>query len=51
MLALAAVLPAGAQEAETAPPASTREGIYTEEQAEHGKYWYGDKNADDSGGF
>ena len=37
MLALAAVLPAGAQEAETAPPASTMEGIYTEEQAEHGK--------------
>lgn len=37
MLALAAALPVSAQEAETAPPASTRQGIYTEEQAEHGK--------------
>ena len=37
MLGLAAALPATAQEAETAPPASTREGIYTVAQAEQGK--------------
>lgn len=37
MLALTLALRASAQDAETASPASTREGIYTEEQAEHGK--------------
>ncbi len=37
MLALAAALPTSAQEVEGAPPSSTREGVYTVEQAERGK--------------
>lgn len=37
MMALTIALHASAQDAETASPASTREGVYTEEQAEQGK--------------
>ena len=37
MLAMATALPTSAQEAQVAPPSSTREGVYTEEQAERGK--------------
>ncbi len=37
MLAIATALPTSAQEADVAPPPSTREGVYTVEQAERGK--------------
>lgn len=37
MLAVATALPTSAQEPEVAPPSSTREGVYTVEQAERGE--------------
>ena len=37
MLAIATAFPASAQEAQVPPPSSTRGGVYTVEQAQHGK--------------
>ncbi len=37
MLAIATAFPASAQETQVAPPSSTREGVYTVEQAQRGK--------------
>ncbi len=37
MLAIATALPTRAQEVQVAPPSSTREGVYTVEQAQRGK--------------